>query len=478
MVRRSIAALLAAALLGGLLSALAWQPARAQSKALPESREQVMLSFAPLVKSVDPAVVNIYTKTRVSQRPRFSPLFNDPLFKRFFGEGFGLFGMPRERIQNSLGSGVIVAEDGLIVTNYHVIRGADEITVVLSDRREFPARVVLHEERTDLSVLKIEAGGERLPALSFGNSDAIEVGDLVLAIGNPFGVGRTVTSGIVSALARTNTGISDYSFFIQTDAAINPGNSGGALVTMDGKLVGINTAIFSKTGGSIGIGFAIPSNMVNTVVASARAGGQVMRPWPGFLGQTLTSDLAEGFGLDRPGGVVVSRVFPGGPADRAGLRKGDVITSLEDRPIDDLAALRYRVATRKIGASAELGVWRDRSQVALTLPLELPPERPLRNETELVGPHPLHGAVVANLSPALAEELELDGAWEGTIIVALDRQKTAYRLGFRRGDIIVAINRKEVASVAELEAAVQGRRERWAISFSRGGRVRTVEFSA
>ena len=478
MARFSITGLLMAALLGGVIAGAASSPAWAQSKVLPESREQVTLSFAPLVKSVDPAVVNIYTRKRVNQRPMFSPLFNDPLFKRFFGEGFGMFGMPRERIQNSLGSGVIVSQDGLIVTNYHVIKGADEITVVLSDRREFPARVVLHEERTDLSVLMIEAGPERLPALTFGDSDAIEVGDLVLAIGNPFGVGRTVTSGIVSALARTNTGISDFSFFIQTDAAINPGNSGGALVTMDGKLVGINTAIFSKSGGSIGIGFAIPSNMVSTVVASARAGGQVMRPWPGFLGQTVTSDLAEGFGLDRPGGVVVTRVFPGGPADRAGLRKGDVITSLENRPIEDISALRYRVATRKVGAETDLGVWRDRNQIALSLPLELAPETPARNQTRLDGRHPLRGAVIANLSPALAEEMELDGAWEGTIIVSLDRNQTAYRLGFRPGDIIVAINRKEVANVAELQAAVRGQRERWAISFSRGGRVRTVEFSA
>ena len=287
-----------------------------------------------------------------------------------------------------------------------------------------------------------------------------------------------MTSGIVSALARTNTGISDYSFFIQTDAAINPGNSGGALVTLDGNLVGINTAIFSKSGGSIGIGFAIPSNMVRTVVASARDGGKVMRPWPGLMGQTVTSDLAEGFGLDRPGGVVVTRVFPGGPAERAGLRKGDIIVALESRPIEDLSALRYRVATRPVGSKTTLRIWRNKQQLAVHLPLELAPERPPRNETKLDGRHPLNGAVVANLSPALSEELELDGVWEGVIIVSLDRSQTAYRLGFRPGDIIVAINRKEVVSVGELKASVRNPRDHWAISFGRDGRVRTVEFSA
>ena len=452
-------------------------PAAAQTKTVPQSREQVTLSFAPLVKAASPAVVNIYTKRKVSQRPLLSPLFNDPLFKRFFGEGFGFRGMPRERVQNSLGSGVIVDEDGLIVTNYHVIKGADEITVVLFDRREFPARIVLQDERTDLTVLRIDTGGERLPALPIGDSDAVEVGDLVLAIGNPFGVGRTVTSGIVSALARTNTGISDYSFFIQTDAAINPGNSGGALVTMDGRLVGINTAIFSKSGGSIGIGFAIPSNMVRVVVAGARGGGKLVRAWPGLLGQSLTSDLAEGFGLDRPGGVVITRVYPAGPADRAGLRKGDVIVALDGEAVEDLAALRYRVATRPIDGAVDVEVWRDRKAYQAELPLEAAPERPPRNETELTGRTPLRGATIANLSPALAEERELEGVWEGVIVTAIGRGSTAARLGFRPGDLLVAINGEEIRSVEGLRGLLAQQRRKWAISFSRGGRVRTVEIS-
>ena len=261
----------------GLLVSLSG-PVLAQTveQGVPTSRIQIELSFAPVVKQVAPAVVNIFSRRIVRQRA-VSPLFDDPFFKRFFGEDFGMLGVPRERIQSSLGSGVIVSPDGLIVTNYHVIKGSDEITVVLPDRREFAATLVLDDERTDLAVLRIDAGNDALPSVDFRDSDDVEVGDLVLAIGNPFGVGQTVTSGIVSATARTQVGISDYSFFIQTDAAINPGNSGGALVTLDGKLLGINTAIFSRGGGSIGIGFAIPANMVRTVVACAARGGEIVR---------------------------------------------------------------------------------------------------------------------------------------------------------------------------------------------------------
>jgi len=450
-------------------------PALAQTKVVPQSREDVVLSFAPVVKQVEPAVVNIYTKRVVNQRRQLSPLFDDPLFKRFFGEDFGLFGMPRERVQNSLGSGVVVGADGLIVTNYHVIEGADEITVVLSDRREFEAQVVLQDERTDLTILRIDTGGEALRTVELGDSDAVEVGDLVLAIGNPFGVGQTVTSGIVSALARTQTGITDYSFFIQTDAAINPGNSGGALVTLDGKLIGINTAIFSRSGGSIGIGFAIPSNMVRTVIASAIKGQRVVRPWVGLTGQTLTRDLAEGFGLDRPGGVIVSRVHPDGPAARAGLRKGDVILGVDGQPIEDLETLRYRIATRELGEEVQIDAWRDKAALVLRMAMDSAPEIPPRAETQLGGRHPLTGATVANLSPALSEELNLPGMWEGVIVTDVAAGAPAQRLGFRPGDIIVAINGREIVQIEDLGPALNGATQHWTISFSRGGRVRTVE---
>ncbi len=466
---------LLAACLGALLGFALSAAAAGHTKTVPDSQAQIQLSFAPVVKQVAPAVVNIFSKRVVRQRG-VSPFFNDPFFKRFFGENFGMLGVPRERIQSSLGSGVIVSEDGLIVTNYHVIKGSDEITVVLADRREFSAELVLDDERTDLAVLRIDTGGKKLPHVTFRDSDEVEVGDLVLAIGNPFGVGQTVTSGIVSATARTQVGISDFSFFIQTDAAINPGNSGGALVTLDGKLLGINTAIYSKSGGSVGIGFAIPANMVKTVVASALRGGDLVRAWSGLVGQSLTQDLAEGFGLETPGGVIVAKVYPGGPADRAGVKTGDVILGLDGQRVADVESVRYRVATRDLGGTAELEIWRSRTTKTLDLPLGPAPEVPPRAEVRLTGQHPLAGAVVNNLSPALAEDLDLPGAWEGVIIIKVVRGSVAHRLRFRPGDIIVAVNGKEVAEVIALAEALERARTQWRISFSRKGKVRHVEF--
>jgi serine protease Do len=429
-----------------------------------------------VVKKVAPAVVNIFSKRVIRQRS-VSPFFNDPFFKRFFGKDFGMFGLPRERIQKSLGSGVIVSEDGLIVTNHHVIKGSTEIIVVLSDRREFAAELVLDDESTDLAVLRIDPDGRVLPYLAFRDSDEVEVGDLVLAIGNPFGVGQTVTSGIVSATARTQVGISDFSFFIQTDAAINPGNSGGALVTLDGKLLGINTAIYSRNGGSVGIGFAIPANMVETVVASALRGGELVRAWSGLIGQNLTPDLAEAFGLETPGGVIVKRVYPGGPADRAGARPGDVILNLEGRAVADVESFRYRIATREPGDRILIEVWRDRATRTLTLTPVAAPENPPRNEIQLSGRHPLTGAVVANLSPALAEELDLLGAWDGVIILKVARRSVADRLRFKPGDIIVTVNREEVRDVTALDAALKQAKDTWRISFSRKGKLRHAEFN-
>jgi serine protease Do len=445
--------------------------ASAQDKAVPASRAEVMLSFAPVVKRVAPAVVNIYARRVVRQRA-ISPLFDDPFFRRFFGESFG---GQRQQVQNSLGSGVIVDESGLVVTNHHVIGGASEITVVLSDRREFAAEVAIDDERSDLTVLRIDPEAEKLPVIPLKDSDQVEVGDLVLAIGNPFGVGQTVTSGIVSALARTQVDISDFNSFIQTDAAINPGNSGGALVTLDGKLIGINTAIYSRTGGSIGIGFAVPSNMVRTVIASARSGEGIMRPWLGLFGQSVTADLAEGVGLDKPRGVIVSQIYPGGPADRAGLKLGDVIVAVDGRPVHDMDALEFRIATGELGGTASLEVWRKRASLSLTVPLAVAPETPPRNITQLRERHPLAGATVANLSPALAEELELNGAWHGIIVTEIARGSPAQRFGFRPGDIIVTINQQEVTEVRELEQTLVQASGRWSVTFSRDGRVRSVE---
>ncbi|MFJ5489169.1 trypsin-like peptidase domain-containing protein, partial [Hansschlegelia beijingensis] len=298
-------------------------PAQAQERRLPESREEIKLSFAAVVHHVTPAVVNIYA-SRTERRQR-NPLFDDPFFRQFFGDR----GRPRERVQRSLGSGVIVGSDGLVVTNNHVVEGMTEVRVALADKREFEAKILLKDQRADIAVLKIGDGSEKFPTLDFADSDAVQVGDLVLAVGNPFGVGQTVTSGIVSALARTQIGVDDYQSFIQTDAAINPGNSGGALVDLDGKLVGINTAIFSQSGGSVGIGFAIPSNMVRVVLSSARSGAKsVVRPWFGASLQTVTPELAEGLGLKVPTGVLVASVAPDSPAAKAGVEQGDLVVAV------------------------------------------------------------------------------------------------------------------------------------------------------
>src|SRR5260221_9524097 len=299
--------------------------ASAQERRLP-TQSELRLSYAPVVQHVAPAVVNVYAAKVVQNR---NPFLDDPIFRRFFGVPGG----SSSQLQRSLGSGVIVEADGLVVTNNHVIEGADEVKVSLADKREFEATLVLKDPRTDLAILRIKDGHERFPVLDFADSDALQVGDVVLAIGNPFGVGQTVTHGIVSALARTQVGISDYRFFIQTDAAINPGNSGGALVDLTGKLIGVNTAIFSRSGGSQGIGFAIPANMVRVVVASAKSGGSaVLRPWLGAKLQAVTPHIADSIGLQRPGRGLVGQFNARLPAERARLHARDVIQSLVRQP--------------------------------------------------------------------------------------------------------------------------------------------------
>jgi len=328
--------------------ALIWGPAFAETapKVAPQNPGEVRLSFAPVVKRVLPAVVNVYA-SRVETMPRNS-LFDDPIFRQFFG------GDSDSRISKSLGSGVIVDPSGLVVTNYHVIEGMTDVKVALSDRREFEAQIVLRDPRTDLAVLKLK-GGENFPVLELGDSDALEVGDFVIAVGDPFGVGQTVTQGIVSALARTQIGISDYGFFIQTDAAINPGNSGGALVDLDGKLVGVNSAIYSRSGGSMGIGFAIPVNMVRSVIAAARGGGAtVKRPWLGATLQSLTKDIADNLGIDRPTGALVVTVAEIGPAAEAGLKRGDVIIAVDGQSVDDAEGVGFRLAVKPLAQLPDL----------------------------------------------------------------------------------------------------------------------------
>ncbi len=447
-------------------------PVIAAEKRLPKSQREIQLSYAPLVKRAAPAVVNIYTK-RVVQSRR-SPFFNDPFFKQFFGDNVFRFGAPRKRVENSLGSGVIVRPEGIVITNHHVIKKADQIRVVLSDRRELEAKVILADEKTDLAVLRLQDVEGSLPFLKLRDSDDLEVGDLVLAIGNPFGVGQTVTGGIVSALARAAGGVSDFSFFIQTDAAINPGNSGGALITMDGRLVGVNTAIYSRSGGSQGIGFAIPANMVARIIDNAVHGAKVVRPWFGAAGQALTPDLMSSLGLKRPSGVLINEIYEGGPAARAGIKSGDVITNINKRDVAGPRELRFRIATLKVGGKAKLKLVRRGKTKTVSMPLEAAPEEPPRNVSTLQGQQPLSGATVANMSPALAEELSLDPMRRGVIIVGTARRSPARRIGLQPGDWILEINGAKVDLVRTLKGIVDAGASQWRITVQRKDRVFTA----
>jgi serine protease Do len=440
--------------------------------ATPASMAQVQLTFAPVVKRIAPAVVNVYARSVVQQQ--VNPFFNDPLFSQLFGNP-----EMRQRVQQSLGSGVIVRADGLILTNNHVVAGGNEIIIALADKREFKAKVLLADARTDLAVLKIDPRGERLPVVPFGDSDAVQVGDLVLAIGDPFGVGQTVTMGIVSALARTQGTASDYQFFIQTDAAINPGNSGGALVTTDGKLAGINTAIYSRSGGSIGIGFAIPANLARRVVEGVEGGikngttASVQLAWVGASGQPVTSDIAATLGLPRPGGVLIKDVYPGGPLSRAGIKSGEVVQSVDGVPVDDMQSLNYRTATHRPGDNVKMHVASGKTARDVTVTVALPPENPPRETATIGGRNPLTGARVINISPAAATELQMDVMARGVAIIAVNPNGIAANYGFQPGDIVRSINGVNINRVGELVRTL-GATNQWDMVIERGGRRLTL----
>ncbi|CAM5768834.1 serine protease [Labrys miyagiensis] len=439
-------------------------PVHAQDAAVPQSAGQVKLSFAPVVKAVTPAVVNVYA-THV-EKAQANPMFDDPFFRQFFGGG----GAPRDRVERSLGSGVIVARDGMIVTNYHVIANATQVRVALSDKREFDADIILKDQRADLAVLKLKGVKGDLATLEIADSDKIQVGDLVLAIGDPFGVGQTVTSGIVSALARSQVGQSDFQSFIQTDAAINPGNSGGALVDMSGKLVGINTAIVSRSGGNIGIGFAIPAAMVKVVVASAQAGSdRVLRPWLGASMQSVSSEIAESLSMDHPAGALITDVAKDGPAAQGGLRTGDVVLSVDGVPISDPDEFGYRFATKTLGGTAQLDVLRKGDHVTVPVKLVVAPETTPRDETVLEGDSPLAGAKVANLSPAVAESLGMSMDAEGVVVVDVEDGSAAANFGFQKKDIILVVNGKKVTDPKALNELAQEQRRLWRITINRDG---------
>ena len=439
----------------------------AQESKVPESAEEIKLSFSPLVKRVAPAVVNVYASRMVQQT---SPLMNDPFFGRLLRDSL----RNRAREDRSLGSGVIVSSDGVVVTNYHVIKNADEVKIVLADRREYEADIILKDERTDLAALKIRNTDEtEFTAVEFSESDTLEVGDLVIAIGNPFGVGQTVTQGIVSALARTQVGVSDFQSFIQTDAAINPGNSGGALIDMQGHLVGINTAIYTKSGGSNGIGFAIPATMVIQVVDSAKIGTRVQRPWFGASFQAVTADTAESLGFKLPTGVFVTGVEENSPAMDAGIKVGDLILEVAGKEIANPDEFNFRFATLRIGGFVDLTVRRSHKNEFVKVALRPTEETVPRNEFAIEN-SPLRGAIVVNLSPAVAEELKMPTNSKGVVISEIYSRSSAQGNGLKIGDIIREVNGIEISSTDTLKEVTEQRSNRWNIIVDRKGSTLSI----
>jgi Do/DeqQ family serine protease len=440
---------------------LAQTPLPQPTRIVPGSSAAMHMSFAPVVKRAAPAVVNVYSRRVVRQSV-------DPMFGFFYG------GVPRERVEQSLGSGVIVRADGVIVTNNHVVEGGQEFMVVLSDRRELPAKVLLADPHTDLAVLKIDVGSEHLPTLAIADTTGLQVGDLVLAIGDPFGVGQTVTNGIISALNRTAEGGGSY---IQTDAPINRGNSGGALVDMNGDLIGINSFILSPSGGSAGLGFAIPGPLVRRVVETAVGGGHALvQPWLGAKMDPVTGDIAKSLGLSRPEGALVTNVWPGGPAERAGVHNGDVVLSVGGQEVDDPAGAEFQVSTRRPGDVVPVVVQRGADQHTLNIQVEPPPSSPAPDERLIQGRNPLGGATVVNLNPATANQLGIDPFAHGVMVTKISGGFAAMA-GLQPGDLVRQVNGKAVSSTRELQDALNAAAGRWALTIQRGGQTVTVQFS-
>lgn len=406
-------------------------------------------AMAEVAAAVKPAVVNISSIKTVRIQGMPSPFFEDPFFRRFFGDDFFPFQRPREYKQAGLGSGVIVDKDGYILTNNHVIRGADEIKVKLSDKREFKGKVIGTDPKTDLAVIKIDSNN--LPAIKLGDSDKLKVGETVIAIGNPFGLNQTVTSGIVSATGRANVGIAEYEDFIQTDAAINPGNSGGALVNVRGELVGINTAIFSMSGGYQGIGFAIPSNMAKVVMDSLIKKGKVVRGWLGVSIQPVTPELAKQFGLKDNKGALVGDVVEDSPAEKAGIQHGDVIIEFDGKEVTDPSSLRNSVAGTSPGKKVSLKILRDGKvqKVDVTI-AELPVDmQKMRGEYDNL----LKGVMVQGLTPELRKNLNIPKKITGVIVTDIEEGSPAGGI-LMQNDVIIEVNRKRIFSTKDYEDVV------------------------
>lgn len=436
---------------------------------VPASQTEITLSFAPIVRQSAPAVVNIFTKRVVAER-RTTPFANDPFFRDFFRD----FGRSAPRVQNSLGSGVLLSQDGLVVSNYHVVGMATEIRVVLNDRREFDAEVLLGDKESDLAILKLKDAAD-LPALELRDSDTLEVGELVLAIGNPFGIGQTVSSGIVSGLARAGTSIgSGRGLFIQTDAAINPGNSGGALVDMAGRLIGINTAILTRSGGSNGVGFAIPSNLVARFVDQAQDGqDRFLRPWAGVTGQAVDAALAEALGQGVPQGVVLSGLHQDSPFASAGLAVGDIVLAIGDDPINSPQEMMFHMTSAGIGAEIAVRYLSKGRERRANVVLVAAPETPPRAPVTISGRSTLAGLSAMNVNPAVVDELKLS-VDQGVVVT--DPGPVGGRVGLRAGDVLLSVNGDAIADTGDLERAAASDRRGWSVEYIRGGRRSVLRF--
>ncbi|MFW2589122.1 trypsin-like peptidase domain-containing protein [Sagittula sp. SSi028] len=435
---------------------------------VPQTQAEISLSFAPLVKQATPAVVNIYARRVVENR---SPFADDPFFNNFFREF-----QARPRVQNSLGSGVILSADGLVVSNYHVVGQATDIRVVLNDRREYAAEVLLGDEESDLAILRLE-GAEDMPHLPLRDSDTVEVGELVLAIGNPFGVGQTVSSGIVSGLARSGTATGNArGYFIQTDAPINPGNSGGALIDVAGRLIGINTSILTRSGGSNGIGFAIPTALVEQFVAQAEAGNErFTRPWAGMTGQSVDGDLFDGLGLASPGGVVITELRDGSPFAEAGLRVGDVVLEVDGQPVNTPAEMLFRMSVRGIGAQAEISYVHDGDVETTQVAMIAAPDVPSRAEVSLGEQTALPGLRLARINPAVEDELNQRFAVNDGVVV-MDAGPFGSRAGLRVGDVLLGANGQGIDTPATAARVLGSVGRRVQLDVLRGTRRLVLSF--
>lgn len=403
-------------------------------------------SYAPIIKGVLPEVVSIQSSRIVKTDGSLQPFLNDPSFQQFFGD-HKQFQLPQEQREQGLGSGVVVGANGYILTNNHVVDEATDVKVDLNDKREFKARVVGRDPKADIAVLKIDA--DHLPAIPLGDSSKVQVGDVVFAIGDPFGVGQTATMGIVSAMNRSNLGIEDYEDFIQTDAPINPGNSGGALINAEGELIGINTAILSRSGGNQGIGFAIPVNLARREMDEIVRTGHVTRGWLGATIQDITPALANGFGLDKNEGVLISDVAPGSPAARAGLKSGDVVLSMNGQPVNSSADLRMRVSEAGPGASVPMTVWRGGSTINFTVKLgDLPSDNSATPATS-TGGSTMRGLQVENLTTDLRDQLHVSPGTNGVAVSNVDPNSSAAAAGVNQGDVIEEVNHHAVTNVSE-----------------------------